>query len=207
MKATAEEFAFHQQLLGRDDPTTPARCADRLYPTVVHHTLARAWRTYGTQAVDPALVEEAVGKALLDYFERPQRYDPNLASLESYLSMAAFGDFKNESAKERRRMRHQVSLADAKFREQDVADEQQNPEQMVERAMTAHQVGLEIACSFPNPMDRQIIALLRDGVRATAAYAHVLGLGHLPPDAQAREVKRVKDRLTKRFHRMRGKLS
>ena len=47
--------------------------------------------------------------------------------------------------------------------------------------------------------DRRLIELLGAGTRSTSAYAEVLGISHLPREAQTKEVKRHKDRLKKRL--------
>src|SRR5947209_7641315 len=107
MKATAEEYDFHQRILARDDPIAFAACAEFFYDSLVQDVRRRA----GSHA-DPMLVEEAVGEALLDYHDSPTRYDPGRSSLRSYLVMAAHRDFQNASAKEHRVSGHQVSLFD-----------------------------------------------------------------------------------------------
>ncbi len=120
MKATAEEYDFHQRILARDDPVAFAALAEWLYNPLVQDVRRRA----GSHA-DPALVEEAVGEALLDYHDHPERYIPNRASLRSYLAMAAHRDFQNAFAKELRVSGRQVSLFDPAFREQDIVGSQE----------------------------------------------------------------------------------
>jgi hypothetical protein len=53
----------------------------------------------------------------------------------------------------------------------------------------------------------RVVMLMLDGERSTDACARVLGLADLPAPEQAREVKRVKDRLGKRLRRLAPKLS
>lgn len=48
--------------------------------------------------------------------------------------------------------------------------------------------------------DRAVLALMREGERATAKFAAALGLAG-PPAEQAAEVKRVKDRIIARLKR------
>jgi hypothetical protein len=48
----------------------------------------------------------------------------------------------------------------------------------------------------------KVVQLMADGERRSPTYAALLGLGHLPAAEQAREVKRVKDRLQKRLRRL-----
>ena len=53
------------------------------------------------------------------------------------------------------------------------------------------------------PEEKRVLPLMQDGERHTSAYAEVLGITQLSPLEQAREVKRVKDRLKKRLERWR----
>ena len=49
--------------------------------------------------------------------------------------------------------------------------------------------------------DRQLFLLMLNGVRETAPYAEIMQLELLPVSKQRREVKRAKDRLTKKLTR------
>lgn len=62
-----------------------------------------------------------------------------------------------------------------------------------------------LASAFDD-QDRQLLDLMAQKVRETAAYAEVLGISHLPLGVQADTVKRHKDRLTKRMERLRERL-
>ena len=55
-------------------------------------------------------------------------------------------------------------------------------------------------------LDRRLLDLLAQGVRETAPYAEVLGIGHLPQALQRRAVKRHKDRLKARLEVIRERL-
>jgi hypothetical protein len=195
MKATPKEHSFHQRLLAQDDPTAFAELAEWLYVPLVQATRMRA----GAGA-DPALVEEAVGQALLDYNEAPERYDPTRATLQSYLTMVAYRDYQNARAKESRRTSHQVSMADQLISEQGgMAD------QSIE-AFLAHthteELWKAVEAAFPDPVERQIVELLIDRVRAPEPYAQLLGISDLPDSERQRQIKRVKDRITKRLRRL-----
>jgi hypothetical protein len=52
--------------------------------------------------------------------------------------------------------------------------------------------------------DQRCFDLMRDGEKHTAVFAAAAGFSDLPPDEQAREVKRVKDRIKKRIQRAGG---
>lgn len=56
-----------------------------------------------------------------------------------------------------------------------------------------------------DPRDQQILALRLQGERRTEAFAEILGISHLPIEAQRREVKRIKDRIDKILRRHGGR--
>jgi RNA polymerase sigma-70 factor (ECF subfamily) len=210
MKATPEEYAFHQRLLSDNDLTASAEFAEWLYPVLVRETYARACSNTagGSGAVDWDLVEEAVGQALLDYIEAPERYDAEDAPLQRYLVMAAYRDFQNLRGKEARRTQPQryLSLLNTEEECNVVVDEAQDVEQIIGR-IHAEALWQVIEEHFPDPTERQIVELMVDRVRPVQPYAQLLGLTDLPADEQAKRVNRVKDRIKKRLRRIGGNLN
>jgi DNA-directed RNA polymerase specialized sigma24 family protein len=138
-----------------------------------------------------------VGEALLDYHDSPERYDPKRACLQSYLSMAAYRDFQNASAKERRVTGHQVSLFDPAFQEQDIVESQET----IDSQLQEEKLWQLIDQVFPDPTERRVVMLILNKTRSPEPYAQVLGLCDLPYDERIREVRRVKYRITKRLRR------
>lgn len=195
MKATLQEYDFHQRILARDDPIAFAALAELLYSPLVQDVCRRA----GTRA-DLILVEEAVGQALLDYHDAPERYDTGRASLHSYLVMAAYRDFQNAQAKEYRVKEHQISLFDPILQEREVAGNQ-DMEEIVDSQLQVEELWQLIDKTFPDPTERRIITLIVNKVRSPEPYAQVLGLAHLPDDEQLRQVRLVKYRITRRLRR------
>lgn len=53
--------------------------------------------------------------------------------------------------------------------------------------------------------DRMVAQLMSDDVRSTTPYARALGINHLPVEQQRTEVKRAKDRISKRFKKIRSR--
>lgn len=193
MKATAEECSYHKRLCARDDPIAFAELADWLYHPLVQEVGKRA----GLHA-DPILVEEAVGEALLDYHEEPERFDPERASLRSYLSMAAYRDFQNAQAKEHRVVEHQISLFDPYLMETDVfAENQEDIDSQVDVEYLWHLID-EV---FPDAVERRIVTLILNKVRSPEPYAQLLQLDHLSDDERLRQVRRVKYRIARRLRR------
>ena len=55
--------------------------------------------------------------------------------------------------------------------------------------------------TFANPIDRELAALVLDGVRKTSEYVSVLNLDDMDEVSQRAEVKRHKDRIKKTLTR------
>jgi RNA polymerase sigma-70 factor (ECF subfamily) len=68
-----------------------------------------------------------------------------------------------------------------------------------------HRQEEDLMSLLQDPKDRQILALRLRGERSTEAFAEILGISHLPTDAQRREVKRAKDRIDKVLRRKGGR--
>ncbi len=184
MKATSQEYDFHQRILARDDPIAFAGLAEWLYNPLV-------------QEVHQMLVEEAVGQALLDYRDTPARYDPSRACLRSYLSMAAYHDFQNAQAKEHRVMAHQISLFDPTLQERDIVGSQE----AVESQLQVEEMWRLIDEAFPDPTERRIVALIINKIHSPEPYARVLGIDDLPYEERLRQVRLVKYRISRRLRR------
>ena len=63
------------------------------------------------------------------------------------------------------------------------------------------------ALSDLGEVDRKVLEMMVSGIRATSAYAAVLGISHPPDKLQRKAVKRHKDRLQKRLERLRDRLT
>ncbi|MHB8598481.1 MAG: sigma-70 family RNA polymerase sigma factor [Ktedonobacteraceae bacterium] len=198
MRATPQEYHYHQRLCARGDPTAFAELAEKLYDSLVQDVRRRA----GVYA-DPMLVEEAVGQALLDYQDKPVRYDPNRMNLHSYLVMAAYRDFQNAEAREHRVAKRQISLADPAFLEFDVMRNQVSTDSAgdMDSDIAAEEIWIMIGELFPDPTEQQIVELIVNHVRSPEPYAQLLHLQGLPADEQLRQVRHVKYRITRRLQR------
>ena len=200
MKATPQEYAFHERVLA-GEPVAFSQLCEWLYADLVREIGLRAHRGGAGGAVDMALVEEAVGQALLDYNDRPGRYDPAQAPLRAYLAMAAYGDYRNGTSKERRHTSRQATLTGDSLAEVEVADDRQELEGLLTRIST-REWWPHVEEAIGDPVDRQVMLMVMNGVRSTESYARVLGIGNLPADEQARQVKKAKDRIAKRLRRL-----
>lgn len=199
MKSTQEEYSFHERVLA-GDPVAFSQLAERLYSELVRQTGMRA-RAHSGGRADMDLVEESVGQALLEYNDHPQRYDPEQASMQTYLVMAAYRDYLNAVSKEERHAQRRASLTGEDNVDLEIPDGRQELEALLTR-ISAEEWWARVEESISDPVERQVVVLVMNGVRATDPYARLLGLSTLPIGEQAREVKRAKDRIAKRLRRL-----
>lgn len=185
------------------DTTAAPRLAMLLLPA-----LRRRFRN--AAAVDPHQIESLINLSIAQYVKNPWRYDPGKGPLLAFLYRDVDGDRKNELASLQGRREHETP-SDTVI---DISASGRNPgvEEEVLDALDPFDVPadlLEVArgeLAQLSDLDRRLLAMIADRVRATAAYAEVLGISHLPKRMQAREVKRHKDRLKARLEVIRGRL-
>lgn len=198
----AETSAAPDNNLGRELYAlllTDSRAASARIALAYHESLVRDLLRAHPGESDKHLIEQGVNDALVSLLARPQQYDPEKGGLYAYLKMSAGADYKNRRKSEDRRARRHVE------HDAHVADWDGNAEQPIEypddtsvedevlRKLDPLWPRLETL--LPNPTDLQVLRMMMDNVRRTESYAMVLGISHLPEDEQAREVKRVKDRI------------
>jgi RNA polymerase sigma-70 factor (ECF subfamily) len=195
-----EALRLYQRLLDAD-PTAPSDLAAAyLEPLVL-------WLNEHNRGVAPEFCIEAAEDAVLALIRRPDAYRPDRLGLEAYLRMAAQGDLRNLLRGERRHHRHrepwevvELSPGGGKYSWQ---EDPSLPLQIAEEQRAAQSVPDSVREGLSEPETRVLELMLR-GERKTSAYAAAYGIGHLPVEEQRREVKRVKDRLKKRWERAGG---
>jgi len=201
----AELGMLHARLLS-GDVVAPTELAERIVP-LVRRRLEQLERSAG----DPHLVPSVIGLVVAKYLREPERFNPARGGLVAYLSMEARSDVLNELEARRRRRARELPVADpvelaSSSRDSTVEEEALDT---VDPFGVAPEIvqGAVRALRDLDHLDRQVLQMMADGVRATSAYAAVLGLSHLPADLQRKAVKRLKDRLQRRLERLRGHLS
>lgn len=200
MKATAQEYEFHRRILARNDRVAFVQLTEWLYFSLVQDVQQHAgWNA------DPTLVEEAAGQALLDYRDAPARYDPDRASLRSYLAMAAYRDFQNAQTKEQRLQAHQVSLFDPALQETPGDAVLMEPAEIIDDLVQAEEVLQFITKVFPDSTERRIATLILNGVRAPEPYVQILGIGDLSHEEQITTITMVRYRIIRRLRRRVGR--
>jgi hypothetical protein len=181
-----EERQLLAQLL--DNVRTASEALAVRYLPLVTHALTRSFPW-----VEPELRSDAAGGALLDLVSRPDRYDPARGGLGAFLRMAARRDLLNLIQREKRARRGIPldSVAEPIDRRNNKRDDE----------LTWDDPRLVAECAALDATEAAALELMRAGVRETATFARRLGLAHLSGDNQTRAVKRVKDRVLKRFAR------
>jgi RNA polymerase sigma-70 factor (ECF subfamily) len=199
--AESHLLAIHTRLLDQD-PTAAAvlvdLLSDPLCDKLKRHRKARRFRH---------LISDAVEDALVSYIKRPEQYQPAKRGLWGYLAMAATGDLLNAIEMERRTLLREKPVADVEHgvgrRNRFVVSaasksDAEGPEYRarVEELRTAAHG------EFTDPRDREVAELMIGGISDMAIFAAVLGIEQLPVRQQRVQVKRCKDRVSKRLQRL-----
>lgn len=194
------EYSIHQRLL-RKDPIAPSELVENYIESLV----LRLGRRF-PNLDDPHFVHDAVEDALLNYAQHPKRFNPEKGKLNSYLFMSARGDLQNKLKSEGRRRQREVHVENVELHPdlRNISlEESQNIELPLGLSMV--EIKSQIEQIITNQKDRKLLELILDGERKTKYYAEVLDITHLNLNEQRRQVKRAKDRLTKRLQRLGSK--
>lgn len=139
------------------------------------------------------VISDACSDAILDYIARPHRFDITRGiPLDRFLQYAAARNMFNYlKAETRRRTR------ETRYAQECSLDSLSHTVGPGEREQTRR----EILALVNNASERAALQDWLDGERDSARLAITLGLSHLTPMQQQREVKRFKDRVLKRLSR------
>lgn len=196
-----QALEVHQRLLG-GDPTAPLDAAQLLLDPLVNR-LRRRWPSQGYLST----CRDAATEVLVTYLQAPDRYDPKLSGLLSWLAMQANGDLTNDYKSPQRTFERSWTVESALTPE----GQESNSSELGDRtplvdavpSLEVSSVLAAVAKAFPNKRDRELIWLMCvDGERSTDAAADVLGLMELPSAERAAVVKREKDRVMRRMRRL-----
>ncbi|WP_420628311.1 RNA polymerase sigma factor [Candidatus Leptofilum sp.] len=191
----------HQEILTESNPTAFAQLAELALPHLIHF-LRREFRQ-----VEPHLCETAVIDCLLTYHQSPNKYNPDKLSLFAYLRMSARHDLLNAIDKHNRQKRPLVHINEPDVQSQLIGEDNtvedgfSFADWLGDDNKTATQTILHEFEANLSSTDRQLFLLMLNGVRETEPYADILQISTIPITEQRREVKRAKDRLTKRLQR------
>jgi hypothetical protein len=191
---------FHLRLCA-GDPDAPADVCRAYLDPVLDHLAARYPR------LDPHLRQTAAHEALLGYFKDPRQYVPERADLGLFLRMAARRDLQNLIEREDRHHRREIpwTAVEEGDGSRNLSGEkaEATPVDEFERCEQAkrwHAYLESLAATF-SAEERCVWDLMLAGERSVTAFATVLGLTDRSAEEQAREVKRIKDRIKARIKR------
>ena len=154
----------------------------------------RRWR----RDADEHACLTAAEDAILALIHNPIIYDSAGRALIGFLRMSAERDLLNELAKEARHHRNRDS---AECVELATDDRNTSVDELAGDLPSFDEPDIAAEVASLTATEREVLRLMRDGEKRTAAFAAVLGIEHLPMEDQAGGVKRVKDRIIKRLQR------
>jgi RNA polymerase sigma-70 factor (ECF subfamily) len=193
-QATDIDAELHERLLA-GDPLATHDLFERHYRPLV------TWLGGKYRTTDADIVSDAVTQTLLDYFDRPERFDPRRRSLFGYLKMAAEGDVRNLRERHRGRIERETPAEDVELATEPGNAPEDGLLDLVIEAESAEALWERIAACAENGDERIVLRLMWDLERTTEAYAQALGLADLAPADQRTQVYQMKDRLLKRVRR------
>jgi hypothetical protein len=192
------------------------RLADAVLDPLIRRVRGQVRQTYSRDRVDDHQIESACGLSVACYLKQPDRYQPTKGSLLGWLSMDAVGDIRNEATSAPARQEtpdSKVVELHSGSRKSSLDDtESMSPEEDALDRLDRFDLRPEVISSIREavgeyePEDLAMIELMAQDVRETAVYAEVLGISHLPAEVQRAEVKKRKDRLSRRLERLRDRL-
>jgi RNA polymerase sigma factor (sigma-70 family) len=165
----------------------------------LHKPIAATLRKRRSIAWDVAV--DLATDAIVSYLKTPARFDPNRASLFTYLVMIADRDALNyirDSATEHKNIRRVVELERSAG---NTHSESPQDRLDAETVMERHRDEL-----VSDPEDERVLRLMLEGEQETAEYARALGIDDRSKAEQRRLVKQRRDRLEKRLLRLREKV-
>ncbi|HST21064.1 MAG TPA: hypothetical protein VLR90_08105 [Blastocatellia bacterium] len=183
--------ALHLRLLSGSDARVSAEISEHFIPMLVN-----ALRNRFPDLPDPHLLETVAIDTLMKYLNRPDDYDPDKRSLIGYFYLDAYWNLIDKLRGLKKNVALHSSLTE--YTNESVINTNSPEARLLEEASPiVNRVFAELA----DPVDREIVLLMMNGVRETEAYAEVLGIQECPPQKQAVIVKRHKDRLKKLLRR------
>jgi hypothetical protein len=189
-------------LLGANDPLAPAAICQAYAEPV------GAWLRARHPHDDPDLCQAAANEAIVGYLLRPHGYDPSRSPLDAYLRLAAERDLSNLRRAEQRHHQGRIPWKVVELEEErgNIPGRDAEPSRSLERneEAAAWRALLDTVRAGLTPAEGRCLDLMLAGEQRTRAFAEALGLQGLSADEEAREVKRVKDRLQKRLRRAGG---
>ena len=187
-------LGLHKRLLS-GDRTASEEIAGHLLAPLAREISRRFPRT------DKHIVWDGVTDAILDYCIHPDQFDvARGVPLDRFLHTAAWRNVANSLRGEKRRKAREEKAVHV-YAESLVELDPATGNLLREESLRRQRQQAQLMRTLQDQKDRQILELRMQGERRTDAFAKILGISHLPTDAQRREVKRAKDRIDKVLRR------
>ncbi|MGA9768030.1 MAG: hypothetical protein WBV94_03255 [Blastocatellia bacterium] len=183
--------ALHLRLLSGSDARVSAEISEHFIPMLVN-----ALRNRFPNLPDPHLLETVAIDTLLKYLSHPEDYDPNKRSLIGYFYLDAYWNLIDKLRGLKKNVALHSSLTE--YKEELLINTTSPEAKLIEEASP---IINRVFAELTDPVDREIVLLMMNGVRETEAYAEVLGIQECPSQEQAAIVKRHKDQLKKLLRR------
>lgn len=146
--------------------------------------------------------EDACLEALLDYLQAPTEYDPERASLLTYLVTRAHGRARTAVRSQMRRQSHEHAYATQ--REITMGGETAGESGALDRIELRHLIEEHGGVICPDEADGEIFLLMAAGERYFPAYLEVMNLEDTPENRA--EVERRRERIRGRVRRLQPQL-
>lgn len=194
MTPSAEDGLWYHRRLCEGDPLAPSDVCKVYLPILL------GWLHRCSPRADDHLRQTAAQDALIDWILHPERFDPRRGDLVGWLRMAARRNLANLERGEARHQRQRDSESSVELDQ--LPGNTSGRDDPVLRLIRDEEVQeLDSAVLTWSEEERRVLALMRQGEKSTEVFARVLGLEAQPPEQQAHEVKKVKDRITRRLQR------
>ncbi len=157
----------------------------------------------------PHQCETVAIDCLLNYQRKPKQYNPEKLSLFAFFRMATRRDMLNVLDKEQRVANRLTRLEDVTLHSESslLSDETILEEWLKQHTNLSHEEILTELDKTFSQQEMDILLLMLEGERSTAVFADIMDIADLDTAVQRCEVKKMKDRITKRLQRLGTNLS
>ena len=182
--------ALHGRVLA-DDPTASAELFE-----AVHRPLWRVLvRTFGGLLEEDAV--DLATDAIVEYLGKPNRFQPEKASLFTYLAVIAKGDALNRLRSIAISKGHHQRFVELQDPDGNIQDDATDTRMAAQSILEKY--GSQIV---ENETDIAVLKLMLMGESETDTYAAALGIQNLPQEERKALVKKYRDKIEKRLKRV-----
>jgi|ERR1700733_9183358 len=192
----AELLKLHERILA-GDPSASSELFSAIHRPLVGVLL----KLYRRSGMGPEDASDLATDAVIEYVRQPQRFNPERASLYSYLAMCAKGDALNLL-----QSRHRAREGTKRFVE--LSKGERNMEGAdIDVNLDADAIIKRYGADLVDDMyDLEVLRLMLMGEKDTEIYATAIGLGAAERVEKNAAVKLRRDKLEKRLSRLKERL-